>query len=128
MKIPFTQMTRAYKVLSLTAIATFLVSLDTRIVVVAQRTIEQDLGHPTLMTWVFSGYNIAYAAGLLTAGRFADVNGRKRSFMRGLILFSIGSVLCGLAPSTPFLVACIDAAMISTSASLQAVIQSPAVL
>ena len=105
MKIPFTQMTRAYKVLSLTAIATFLVSLDTSIVVVAQRTIEQDLGHPTLMTWVFSGYNIAYAAGLLTAGRFADVNGRKRSFMRGLILFSIGSVLCGLAPSTPFLVA-----------------------
>ena len=105
MKIPFTQMSRAYKVLSLTAIATFLVSLDTSIVVVAQRTIEQDLGHPTLMTWVFSGYNIAYAAGLLTAGRFADVNGRKRSFMRGLILFSIGSVLCGLAPSTPFLVA-----------------------
>ena len=105
MKIPFTQMSRAYQVLSLTAIATFLVSLDTSIVVVAQRTIEADLGHPTLMTWVFSGYNIAYAAGLLTAGRFADVNGRKRSFLRGLFLFSLGSVLCGLAPTTPFLVA-----------------------
>ncbi len=95
---------RATKVLSLTAIATFLVSLDTSIVVVARRTIEDDLGHANLLTWVFSGYNIAYAAGLLTAGRFADVNGRKRSFMRGLALFSLGSILCGLAPSSLFLV------------------------
>jgi len=98
-------MSRAYKVLSLTAIATFLVSLDTSIVVVARRNIEQHLGHPTLLTWVFSGYNIAYAAGLLTAGRFADVNGRKRSFLRGLALFSIGSMLCGVAPSALLLVA-----------------------
>ena len=104
MKLPFTQMSRAYKVLSLTAIATFLVSLDTSIVVVAQRRIEEDLGHPTLLTWVFSAYSIAYAAGLLTAGRFADVNGRKRSFLRGLFLFSLGSVLCGFAPSAGFLV------------------------
>jgi EmrB/QacA subfamily drug resistance transporter len=105
MKLPFTQMSRAYKVLSLTAIATFLVSLDTSIVVVARRRIEEDLGHPTLLTWVFSAYSIAYAAGLLTAGRFADVNGRKRSFLRGLFIFSLGSVLCGLAPSAGFLVA-----------------------
>ena len=98
-------LSRAYKVLSLTAIATFLVSLDTSIVVVAKNSIQNDLGHPTLLTWVFSGYSIAYAAGLLTAGRFADVNGRKRSFLRGLALFSIGSVLCGLAPSAPLLIA-----------------------
>ena len=96
--------TRATKVLSLTAIATFLVSLDTSIVVVAREAIKEDLGHPTLLTWVFSGYSIAYAAGLLTAGRFADVNGRKRSFMRGLTLFSIGSMLCGLAPTSLLLV------------------------
>lgn len=95
---------RAHKVLGLTAIATFLVSLDTSIVVVAERTIAEDLGNPNWMPWVFSGYSIAYAAGLLTAGRFADVNGRKRSFMRGLALFSIGSVLCGLAPTTHLLV------------------------
>ena len=96
--------TRAHKVLGLTAIATFLVSLDTSIVVIAERTIADDLGNPTLMPWVFAGYSIAYAAGLLTAGRFADVNGRKRSFMRGLALFSIGSVLCGFAPNTLTLV------------------------
>lgn len=95
---------RAHKVLGLTAIATFLVSLDTSIVVIAGGTINRDLGPSSLLPWVFSGYSIAYAAGLLTAGRFADVNGRKRSFMRGLTLFSVGSVLCGLAPNMVFLV------------------------
>ncbi len=54
---------RAYQVLSLTAIATFLVSLDVSIVVVAKRTIEADLGGGSLITWVFSAYAIAYAAG-----------------------------------------------------------------
>ena len=98
-------LSRAYKVLGLTAVATFLVSLDTSIVVVAKNSIQADLGQPTLLTWVFSAYSIAYAAGLLTAGRFADVNGRKRSFLRGLAIFSIGSVLCGLAPNAPLLVA-----------------------
>lgn len=94
----------AYRVLSLTAIATFLVSLDLSIVVVARRTIEEDLGGGSVLTWVFSAYAIAYAAALLTAGRFADVFGRKRSFIRGVLWFSLGSLLCGVAPSAWFLV------------------------
>lgn len=94
----------AYRVLGLTAIATFLVSLDLSIVVVAKRTIEEDLGGGSILTWVFSAYAIAYAAALLTAGRFADVFGRKRSFIRGVLWFSLGSLLCGIAPSAWFLV------------------------
>jgi EmrB/QacA subfamily drug resistance transporter len=94
----------AYRVLGLTAIATFLVSLDLSIVVVAKRTIENDLGGGSILTWVFSAYAIAYAAALLTAGRFADVFGRKRSFIRGVLWFSLGSLLCGVAPSAWFLV------------------------
>lgn len=90
--------------LGLTAIATFLVSLDISIVVVAKRTIDEDLGGGSLLTWVFSAYAIAYAAALLTAGRFADVFGRKRSFIRGVLWFSFGSLLCGVAPSAWFLV------------------------
>ncbi|MGA0863344.1 MAG: MFS transporter [Ilumatobacteraceae bacterium] len=95
---------RGWKVLALTAAATFLVSLDVSIVVVAKRTIEDDLGGGSILTWVFSAYAIAYAAGLLTAGRFADVFGRKRSFLRGLAWFSFGSFLCGIAPNAWFLV------------------------
>ena len=90
--------------LALTALATFLVSLDISIVVVAKRTIEEDLGGGSLLTWVFSAYAIAYAAALLTAGRFADVFGRKRSFIRGVLWFSFGSLLCGVAPAAWFLV------------------------
>ena len=87
------QVARAWRILALTSSSTFLVSLDVSIVVVARRAINEDLGHATLLTWVFSAYSIAYAAGLLTAGRFADVCGRKRSFLRGLTFFSIGSLL-----------------------------------
>ncbi len=90
--------------LGVTSIATFLVSLDISIVVVAKRTIGEDLGGGSLLTWVFSAYAIAYAAALLTAGRFADVFGRKRTFLRGVLWFSVGSLLCGIAPSTWFLV------------------------
>lgn len=97
-------MRQAYRVLALTSIAVFLVSLDLSIVVVAKRTIDEDLGGGSLLTWVFSAYAIAYAAALLTAGRFADVFGRKRSFLRGVLWFSFGSLLCGLAPTTWFLV------------------------
>ncbi|MGA1630090.1 MAG: MFS transporter [Ilumatobacteraceae bacterium] len=101
---PATSMRQAYRVLALTSIAVFLVSLDLSIVVVAKRTIDEDLGGGSLLTWVFSAYAIAYAAALLTAGRFADVFGRKRSFLRGVLWFSFGSLLCGLAPTTWFLV------------------------
>jgi EmrB/QacA subfamily drug resistance transporter len=92
-------------VLALTSIAVFLVSLDLSIVIVAKRTIDEDLGGGSLLTWVFSAYAIAYAAALLTAGRFADVFGRKRSFIRGVLWFSFGSLLCGFAPTAWFLVA-----------------------
>ncbi|MGA1140101.1 MAG: MFS transporter [Ilumatobacteraceae bacterium] len=101
---PATSTKQAYRVLALTSIAVFLVSLDLSIVVVAKRTIDEDLGGGSLLTWVFSAYAIAYAAALLTAGRFADVFGRKRSFLRGVLWFSFGSLLCGLAPTTWFLV------------------------
>ncbi|MEY4068875.1 MAG: hypothetical protein RLZZ332_1211 [Actinomycetota bacterium] len=90
--------------LALTSVAVFLVSLDLSIVVVAKRTIDEELGGGSLLTWVFSAYAIAYAAALLTAGRFADVFGRKRSFLRGVLWFSFGSLLCGFAPTTWFLV------------------------
>ena len=97
---------RGPQVLALTSVGTFLVSLDSSLTTVAFRVIVGDFGEGErqLLAWIVSGYNIAYAAGLLTAGRFADVYGRKKSFLRGLAIFSFGSVLCGFAPSAFILV------------------------
>jgi EmrB/QacA subfamily drug resistance transporter len=53
---------------------------------------------------VLSGYNIAYAAALLTAGRLADRLGRRRIYLTGLVVFVVASGLCGLAPSVPLLI------------------------
>jgi EmrB/QacA subfamily drug resistance transporter len=100
-------MTRGAKVLAITSVSVFLVSLDSSITNVAFRDIVTDYGEQnrSLLSWIFSAYNIAYAAGLLVAGRFADVFGRKKSFMRGLAIFTVGSVACALAPTAGLLVA-----------------------
>lgn len=91
--------------LALTAVGVTLVSLDISIVNVAFGAIAKDFPESRrTLTWVFSAYNIAYAAGLLTAGRLADAFGRKRAFLTGLSIFMVGSLLCVFAPSALMLV------------------------
>jgi EmrB/QacA subfamily drug resistance transporter len=99
-------MSRGIKVLLVTSIGVYLVALDVSILNVAFRNLVADFGpqNRTLLTWVFSGYNIAFAAALMTAGRAADRFGRKRAFLTGLLVFVVGSIGCGLAPSAGFLV------------------------
>ena len=97
---------RGAKVLALTSVGVTLVSLDISIVNVAFGAIAKDFPESRrTLTWVFSAYNIAYAAGLLTAGRLADAFGRKRAFLTGLSIFMVGSLLCAFAPSALMLVA-----------------------
>ena len=96
---------RGAKVLALTSVGVTLVSLDISIVNVAFGAIAKDFPDSRrTLTWVFSAYNIAYAAGLLTAGRLADAFGRKRAFLTGLSIFMVGSLLCAFAPSALMLV------------------------
>ena len=96
---------RGAKVLALTAVGVTLVSLDISIVNVAFGAIAKDFPESRrTLTWVFSAYNIAYAAALLTAGRLADAFGRKRAFLTGLSIFMVGSLLCAFAPSALMLV------------------------
>ena len=96
---------RGAKVLALTSIGVTLVSLDISIVNVAFGAIAKDFTESRrTLTWVFSAYNIAYAAGLLTAGRLADAFGRKRAFLTGLTIFMVGSLFCAFAPSALLLV------------------------
>src|SRR5580704_8887717 len=57
------------------------------------------------LAWVITGYSIVFASLLVTAGRSADRLGRRRLFFVGLGVFTLGSALCGLAPSVDLLVA-----------------------
>ncbi|MFM9093727.1 MAG: MFS transporter [Acidimicrobiaceae bacterium] len=96
---------RGAKVLALTAIGVMLVSLDISIVNVAFGSFVAEWPDSRrALTWIFSAYNIAYAAGLLTAGRLADAFGRKRAFLTGLMIFMVGSILCAVSPSAIFMV------------------------
>jgi EmrB/QacA subfamily drug resistance transporter len=98
---------RGRQVLALTSVAFFLTALDFTIVNVAFREIERDFGAASknILPWTLSGYAIAFAAGLLTAGRMADSFGRKRWFLLGTAVFTTASAMCGFAPNAGFLVA-----------------------
>ena len=101
------KLSRPYRVLAISSVAIFLVSLDVSILNVAFRSIVEEYGveKRTLLTWCFSGYNIAYAAALLTSSRIADRIGRKRVFITGTLVFVVGSLICALSTSAEMLVA-----------------------
>ena len=83
----------------------FMVVLDFFIVNVALPSIATDLGAgESALEWVVAGYGLTFAAFLITAGRLGDVLGRRRVYAIGLILFTVASAACGLAPSPETLV------------------------
>src|SRR5215471_10768044 len=90
--------------LVVTCLGLFMVFLDASIVNVALATIQTDL-HAQLsdLQWVVDAYTLPFAALMLTAGTLADRFGRKRLFLGGLVLFVLGSLLCGLAPTLGWL-------------------------
>jgi EmrB/QacA subfamily drug resistance transporter len=78
----------------------FMSLLDVTIVNIAIPSIQSSLNADlTTVTWVLNAYSLVFAMLLVTMGRFADQFGRKRIFMLGMIIFSIGSLLCALAPT-----------------------------
>jgi EmrB/QacA subfamily drug resistance transporter len=88
------------------AAAQFMVVLDIAIVNVALPSIGKDLKFAQQdLQWVISAYAIVFGGFLLLGGRLADLWGRRRMFMAGVILFSICSLLCGLAWSESSLIA-----------------------
>jgi len=72
-------------------------SMDNTIVVTAMGTIVGDLGGMEKFVWVVSAYMVAEMAGMPIFGKLSDMYGRKRFFLLGLLLFMIGSALCGTA-------------------------------
>src|SRR5713101_553500 len=83
-----------------------MIVLDTTIVNVALPSIRQDLGFSaTSLAWVVNAYLLTFGGFLLLGGRLGDLFGHRRLFMTGITLFTLASLLCGLAGSQGFLVA-----------------------
>jgi EmrB/QacA subfamily drug resistance transporter len=83
-----------------------MIVLDVTVVNVALPSIQDDLGFSqSSLAWVVNAYLIAFGGLLLLAGRFGDIVGRKNVFLAGLGVFTVASLLCGVAQSQEVLVA-----------------------
>src|SRR3954462_450815 len=100
-------MAHKWRVLIVVSLAVFMASLDLFIVNIAFPAIARDFGGTSLgsLSWILNAYAIVFAALLVPAGRTADRLGRKRSFIAGLVLFTVASALCAAAPNVELLVA-----------------------
>lgn len=105
--------------------ATFMLLVDVTIVQVALPTMQRTL-HASFsdLQWVISAYALSLSALILTAGSLADRFGRKRVFLVGVVIFTLASLMCGLANSATLLIAARavqgigGAAMFATSLAL----------
>src|SRR5213082_729165 len=113
---------RKWLVLTVVGAAFFMTILDVAIVNVAIPSIQKDLKiAESTVQWVVTAYAITFGGFLLLGGRMADLLGRRRIFVVGLVLFTLASLLCGLASSAGVLISAralqgIGAAIISPAA------------
>jgi EmrB/QacA subfamily drug resistance transporter len=97
---------RRWWALALLCGAFFMVLLDAAIVLVALPSMQADLGFSEQgLQWVLSAYALTFGGLLLLGGRAADLLGRRRLFMTGVLFFTAASLLCGLAWSPAALLA-----------------------
>jgi EmrB/QacA subfamily drug resistance transporter len=86
-------------------VAQLMVVLDAAVVNVALPRIAADLDFtPAALTWVLNGYTLAFGGLLLLGGRIGDVFGRRRTFVAGIVAFTLFSLAGGLAPTAGLLV------------------------
>jgi MFS family permease len=93
--------------IALGSAAVFFIALELTIISVAMPEIADafpDSSRATL-SWIFTAYNVGVAAFLLIGGWMAERFGRRRLFMIGLVVFTVGSLASGLAPSVALLIA-----------------------
>ena len=95
---------RRARVLLCASGVSFMIMLDSNIVAVSLPSIARDLNATFAdIEWVVSAYVLTFAAFLMPSGALADRFGRRRMVIVGLAIFTLASLLCGLAPSAPFL-------------------------
>lgn len=97
---------RRLLVLAICCMSLLIVSLDNTVLNVALPALQRDLDASTSgLQWTIDAYTLVLASLLMLAGSTADRIGRKRVFMAGLVVFTIGSALCSLAPNLDALIA-----------------------
>ena len=98
--------TRRWWALGAISLATFMTYLDNNVVNVALPTIQRDLGLSISgLEWIVSGYILVFAGLMLVGGRLADVFGRRRIFLIGLVVFTAASFAAGMATDGGVLIA-----------------------
>ena len=86
-------------------LSTFIVVLDASVVFIAMPSILEALdGSLTQATWVIAGFILAFAVLLLPAGKAGDIVGRKRMCLGGIVVFTLASIGCAMAPSMEMLI------------------------
>jgi MFS family permease len=86
-------------------LALVVAAFETTVVTTAMPTLTAELNGRALYAWVFTGFLLASTLGVLLGGRLNDRLGRRGTFVAGMGLFLLGSVLCGFSTSVPVLVA-----------------------
>jgi EmrB/QacA subfamily drug resistance transporter len=96
---------RRLLVLGICCLSLFMVGLDSTIVNLALPSIRQDLdASVSMLQWTIDAYTLVLASLLMVSGSTADRIGRRRTFQVGLVLFGLGSLLCGFAPTVELLI------------------------
>ncbi|MFG2635806.1 MFS transporter [Streptomyces sp. NPDC048362] len=96
---------RRLLVLAICCMSLLIVSLDNTVLNVALPALQRDLHAKTSgLQWTIDAYTLVLASLLMLAGSTADRIGRRKVFMAGLVVFSVGSLLCSVAPDLKLLI------------------------
>ncbi len=112
-----------WRVFPAIGLGVIMATLDISVVNIALPTLQRSLHAPfTTVEWVVLAYVLTITGLLLSAGRLADLRGRRRIYALGLVVFTLASVLCGLAPTVGWLIAArvlqgVGAALVSANGS-----------
>ena len=92
------------------AMGVFVVVMDVTVINVALPSIREDLGYLDVtvsdLQWVVNAYSLAFGVLMLAGGKLADIFGRRRIFMIGLVVFALSSIVAGLADDVALIIAC----------------------
>src|SRR5947208_6944435 len=101
----FTPENRKWWTLAAVSFGLFMIMLDNTVVNVALPSMQRALHiGPSELEWVVVGYALTFATFMLTGGKLADLYGRRKLFVVGLVVFTAASLACGLAPNAGFLI------------------------